>query len=338
MSESTLPDSFYVTNKVDFSKAVETGNLKNKSVVVTGGANGLGAGCVAAFAQAGAYVTILDLNEEKGSALTESLSKDGHHVQFIKADVSSFESQNAGFKSAISFHPHNSLDIVLTSAGINATSLRRWFEENIASSDPDPAAPPTTVLDVNLTGTFHTAHLALYYFHKTLLPAPQEGEPNNPSKQLIFFSSVAGYVPLNNVPDYQASKFGVRGLWKSIRHSVNILAPHTPFRTNLIAPTFIKTDMTAGVKPLLDRRGVQMGEVEDAVAGVLRVACDETVYGRAVVIASKDEEGKDRNFDFDDDWEGCDAGREVLGKIVDGTLGGLQGLGVERGLVYEPPN
>lgn len=48
-----LPETFYCTEKIDFSKDVDASNLKGKSVVVTGGANGLGAGSVKAFAEAG---------------------------------------------------------------------------------------------------------------------------------------------------------------------------------------------------------------------------------------------------------------------------------------------
>lgn len=249
-----------------------------------------------------------------------------YSVQFVKTDVTSFESQNAGFKSAIAFHPKNTLDIVLTSAGISAFSISTWLEDNIASADPEPTPPKTAVLDINLLGTFHSAHLALYYFRKTLSSSSEKTESQNPSKQLIFVSSLAGYVPLNNVCDYQATKFGVRGIWKSLRRSVDILASDTPFRTNLIAPTFIKTDMTASLEPLLTAKGLRMGSVDDVVAGVLRLACDETIFGRAIAIAASEKDDGDKNFDLDDDWEGLDAGRETRGKIIDGTIGGLQNL------------
>jgi 5'-hydroxyaverantin dehydrogenase len=52
-SASDLPSTFYCTNPIDFSKDVDTSNLKDKNVIVTGGANGLGAGCVTAFAEGG---------------------------------------------------------------------------------------------------------------------------------------------------------------------------------------------------------------------------------------------------------------------------------------------
>jgi predicted Rossmann-fold nucleotide-binding protein len=50
---SGLPESFYCTKPVDFSKPVDTSNVKDKNVIVTGGASGIGAACVKAFAEAG---------------------------------------------------------------------------------------------------------------------------------------------------------------------------------------------------------------------------------------------------------------------------------------------
>ena len=52
-NDSSLPESFRSTQKIDFNRPIETENLKNKNVIVTGGANGLGAGCVVAMARAG---------------------------------------------------------------------------------------------------------------------------------------------------------------------------------------------------------------------------------------------------------------------------------------------
>lgn len=93
---SDLPESFYYTQPINFTKVIDTNTLKDKSVIVTGGASGIGEGCVKAFAEAGcaqsvlkttglppntphsAYVTILDINEANGTALTKSLTEKGH--------------------------------------------------------------------------------------------------------------------------------------------------------------------------------------------------------------------------------------------------------------------
>ncbi|KAF2011940.1 NAD(P)-binding protein [Aaosphaeria arxii CBS 175.79] len=320
---SKLPETFYSTNKIDFSKPIDTSNLKEKSTIVTGGASGIGAGVVTAFAEAGAYVTILDRNEELGNALVEKLTAKGLHVQFTKVDIASFSSQTTGFKSAISFSPHKTLDIVVTSAGIStSTTSTKWLASNADNDDPEP--PSTATLDVNLTGSFYSAHLALHYFKKTTPEAAPEGDATPQSKQIIFISSLAGYLPARDALDYQASKFGVRGLWKSVRHSHDIVSEHTPFRTNLIAPTFINSPLIERIVPGLKAKGQGVGEVDDVVGGILRVACDEAIYGRAVAIPVRREVAGDRNFDLGDDWEGRDAGPGLVEGIVNGGLEGLQ--------------
>ncbi|KAF2730902.1 NAD(P)-binding protein [Polyplosphaeria fusca] len=318
-ANSKLPDTFHVTKRIDFAKAIDVRNLKDKSIIVTGGANGLGAGCVTSFAEAGAYVTILDINNELGSAHAEQLNSKGHHVKFVKTDTSSWPSQMDGFKAAIDFSPRKTIDIVLTSAGLTTKSVVGGWLDKVSSLSKDPEAPPTATIDVNLTGLYYSAHLALYYFKKTAKPGDQG------SKQIMFVSSLAGYLALNQVADYVASKYGARGLWRTLRYSPEILGEDMPrFRTNLVCPTYIKTDMTQSIQPILESMGIALGEVADVVAGVMRCACDESIEGRALAIAPGKESAGDRNFDLCDDWEGVEGGRELTEHIADGTIKGLE--------------
>lgn len=66
-----------ISDPVDFSKAIDTSRVKDKAALVTGGASGMGAGIVEALAQAGAYVTILDLNNEAGEKYARDLTAKG---------------------------------------------------------------------------------------------------------------------------------------------------------------------------------------------------------------------------------------------------------------------
>jgi 5'-hydroxyaverantin dehydrogenase len=222
----------------------------------------------------------------------------------------------------LSFSPNHTLDIVLACAGLGGNGIDVWLEQSLQNPDADPSPPSTAVLDVNFKGVFYSTHLALHYFKKSAK------SDDISSKQLIVVSSLAGYVPLDQATNYNGSKFGVRGLWKAIQHSTTILGKDGPkFRTNLVAPTFIRTNMTAAMEPTLLSIGIELGEVEDVSAGVMRLACDETISGRAIVIAAREKVAGDRNFDLQDDWEGLDGGREVLGKIMDGTLRSLELVG-----------
>lgn len=61
-SSSERPPSFYCTKPIDFSKPLDTSNLKDKSVIITGGANGIGLASATAFAEAGsAYYTSVNI-------------------------------------------------------------------------------------------------------------------------------------------------------------------------------------------------------------------------------------------------------------------------------------
>jgi 5'-hydroxyaverantin dehydrogenase len=131
-------------------------------------------------------------------------------------------------------------------------------------------------------------------------------------------------VPLWNTADYSASKYGVRGLWKSLTREKYVLSEDVMFRTNLIAPTYIRTDMTASFVARLEEAGMEVGEVGDAVEGVLRVVCDEEVYGRALAICKGEKRAGDRNFDLGDDWAGGDGGTEIVKAMREGALKNMQ--------------
>src|SRR2546426_6806301 len=75
--------------------------LKNRGVLVTGGASGLGAACVRLLAQAGAKVVIADLNSEIGETLAAELRGEGAGVFFACANVASEESLKAAVQTTI---------------------------------------------------------------------------------------------------------------------------------------------------------------------------------------------------------------------------------------------
>jgi 5'-hydroxyaverantin dehydrogenase len=240
-------------------------------------------------------------------------------IQFIKTDTTSWDSQLAGFKAAVEFAPNKTIDHVVTMAGLTTSTIVGKWLENACSTTEEPQAPDAKTINVNLYGLFYSTHLALYYFKKTAKPGDKS------PKHLILVSSLAGYVSLNQVADYVASKYGVRGLWRTIRYSPQILGDDMPrFRTNLICPTYIKTDMTKSAQPVLESMGITLGEIPDVVAGVMRCACDESIEGRAIAIGVAKKSAGDGNFDLCDDWEGFEGGRELISHIQDGTIKGLE--------------
>ncbi|MBL7971793.1 MAG: SDR family NAD(P)-dependent oxidoreductase [Prolixibacteraceae bacterium] len=95
-----------------------TGRVDKKIAIVTGGAQGFGAGIVENLMENGANVVIADLNEEKGKEFAESLNsgKGKNKAFFVKADVSNAASvENLVFRTVCEF---GGLDVFISNAGI----------------------------------------------------------------------------------------------------------------------------------------------------------------------------------------------------------------------------
>ncbi|KAI9727691.1 MAG: hypothetical protein M1828_005919 [Chrysothrix sp. TS-e1954] len=295
-----------VTSKIDFSKARDLTTIRALSVLITGGATGLGAAIVRGLCAQGACVTIADVNVEAGEELVAELMQDGSQAFFIKTDVTDWTSQTQAFKAAIANSGRQAVDLVIPCAGTPGVPVP--LQPHV-SLDEDPPPPQTITIDVTLTGVYYTTVLALHYFRlKTTSPHPH---PQS-KKHIIFIGSLASYLEVPPIGDYNAAKFGVRGLWKSLRREIAELG----IRSNLIAPTFLPTVQTQQVIPKLEAKGGRFGKLEDAVDAVLLLASDEAVDSRAIAV------GADGNFDLRDDYEGHDAGVEVLEYFKSGAFGG----------------
>jgi len=100
------------------------------------------------------------------------------------------------------------------------------FQTDIVADPAGPALKPNlTTMDINLTGLLYTVKLAIHYFRR---------QPVEPSRDrcLILKSSLAGYVDLPGSIQYNASKFGVRGVMRSLRRT----SWKESIRVNLVAP------------------------------------------------------------------------------------------------------
>jgi 5'-hydroxyaverantin dehydrogenase len=200
------------------------------------------------------------------------LIPDTCRVKFIQTDTTSWESQLAAFKVTLAW-TSSRLDIVIPNAGVGGVLNKASFS-GLSPLD-DPPKPPILPIEVNLNGVYYTAMLAVHYFN-----ARTSDDKFKP--QLCFVSSLAGYSDLPFSSDYAAAKWGVRGIWRSLRgeRGVNGLGGT---QTNLIAPTYIRTAMTAGFLQSLVDAGVKVGEVEDVAQAILRAIVDEGVDGKCTV-------------------------------------------------------
>ena len=195
-----------------------TNRFDGSTVLVTGGARGMGEAHVRGFVAEGARVVIADVLDEEGSALSEDL---GSAATYVHLDVSDEEQwQVAVTQTESTFGP---LHVLVNNAGISGvpaalvdTDLDVWHR----------------VLAVNLDGTF----LGI----KTAVPSMLRGGAGG---AIVNISSFAGLIGSPLIGAYAASKFAIRGLTKTAAME---LGPQG-IRVNSVHPGYIRTPLLEGI-------------------------------------------------------------------------------------------
>lgn len=164
-------------------------SFKDKTIVITGGAKGIGAGCAAVFHREGGNVVILDPDAETGKALSKKL---GDGSLFIKCDVSA--EKDVKMAMAQVHDKFGRLDVLVNNAGIL----------KYASVTETSAADWDAVMNVNVKGAFLCAKYAIPYMQE------------NGSGVVVNMSSVQAFVAQDRVAAYVTSKSALLGLTRSI--------------------------------------------------------------------------------------------------------------------------
>ena len=201
-------------------------DLKNKGVLVTGGASGLGAACVHLLSQAGAKVVIADLNGELGGALVKEL---GNAVIFVKTDVVDEESVEGAIDAAVT--TFGNLSVAINCAGIGVA------EKVLGKNGPSRLATFSTVIQVNLIGTFNVIRLAA--------AAMAENSPDAEGERgvIVNTASVAAFDGQIGQAAYSASKGGIVGMTLPIAREL----ARYGIRVMTIAPGLFDTPLLAGL-------------------------------------------------------------------------------------------
>jgi len=198
--------------------------LKGIGAIVTGGASGLGGATAKMLAQAGAKVTIFDLNEDVGQAHAMDIG-----VSFQKVNVSDEAAVGAALDAAQA--ANGVARVLINCAGI-APAIKTVGRENL----PHSAEIFAKTVTVNLVGTF----TMIAQFAARLAAAEPIGEERG---VIINTASVAAYDGQIGQAAYAASKGGVVGMTLPIARD---LAQHQ-IRVMTIAPGIFLTPMLLGL-------------------------------------------------------------------------------------------
>ncbi|OOQ88484.1 5'-hydroxyaverantin dehydrogenase [Penicillium brasilianum] len=246
--------------------------LKGKSVIVTGGANGMGEATARAFAAEGAFVTIADLDVARGERVAEELSP---NARFVKCNITSWEDQVSMFEAAITHSPHRSCDIVIANAGISRAS----GDDLWPLDDPDnvPVKPKLDIVNVNLIGTMYTWKLAVHYFRK-------QPDTEDRDRCFIMTGSMTAWIDSPANWQYTSTKYALRGLMRTARRNSH----EQGIRINYVAPCYIKSAIrSAEYEAQLISKGVEFAPQEDVAMCMMKLSTDRTINGHSLMITPR---------------------------------------------------
>lgn len=228
--------------------------LNNQVAIVSGGAQGIGYSIAQLFSKEGAHVVVLDINDEKGSQISNTIP----NSEFIYCDIA----RNSDIQDAVNtvIANHQKIDICVNNAGI----LRSGDVLDITEQDFDD------VIDVNLKGAFLLSQATARH-----MVLASHGS-------IINMSSVNGITAIPNILPYNVSKGGLDQLTRVMA----IALADSGVRVNAIGPGSIMTELLEQVmtdddkrRSILSRTPMgRCGTAEEVAKIALFLACHDSSY------------------------------------------------------------
>ncbi len=241
--------------------------VKDKIVILTGAASGIGRSTAILFAKEGAKQVLSDIDVKGGKETLEMVKKVGGDAIFLKCDVSKRNDVKEMVEKTI--ETYGRIDILINNAGV----VRVGQIEDMSEEEYD------LLLNVNLKGTYFCCHFAVPHLKQ------------QKSGVIINIASIAGRVGQRDHALYCSTKHGVRGMTKALALD---LAPYN-VRVNSVSPGATDTPMLVSdvtkqakdrglsydkVKKEFEEEGVmgRWASPEEIASGILFLACDDSSY------------------------------------------------------------
>tara|TARA_Y100000590_G_scaffold463358_1_gene629932 strand:- start:351 stop:1097 length:747 start_codon:yes stop_codon:yes gene_type:complete len=234
-------------------------DLKNRTAIITGGAQGFGLDIAKKFLTSGAKVRIWDVDENELKKVVKDLNNS--NLDFDIVDVSNFKNVHQIVED---FTKNSKIDILVNNAGITGSTTELWNYD---------VKEWNKIIDINLHGTF--------YCCKSIVPHMIK----NNYGRIVNIASVSGKDGNPNASAYSSSKAGVLGLTKSLGKE---LAKYN-IAVNAITPAGAKTRILDQMSKEHVQRMLSMVprgrflELEELSSMVCWLASEENSFSTAAV-------------------------------------------------------
>ena len=242
--------------------------LKDKVVLITGGAAGIGKATAQRFMEEGATVVICDVNQEAGEATVREL---GSNVHFYKVDVTDRQAVQGWVDDVAA--KYGRVDVLVNNAGIlRDNQLVKVKDGELVKQMPE--ADFDLVIAVNLKGVFNCTQAVAPYMI-------QQG-----GGVILNASSVVGLDGNFGQTNYVATKAGVIGMTKVWARELG----RYNIRVNAVAPGFIATEILSSMPDKIVERMKariplgRMGQPHDVADAYLFLASDEASFVSGAVL------------------------------------------------------
>jgi len=238
--------------------------LNNKVAIITGATRGIGKGIALKFAEQGANIAFTYVSsDEKARELETELQSYNIKAKGFKSNAGNYDEAQSLVQSVV--EEFGQIDVLINNAGITKDGLLMRMSEE----DWD------TIMEINLKSVFNMTKASLRTFLKQR------------NGSIINMSSIVGVQGNAGQSNYSASKAGIIGFTKSIAQEIG----SRNIRCNVIAPGFIKTEMTETLDEEVVNKWVENiplkrpGTTDDVANVCLFLATDMSSYVSGQVLS-----------------------------------------------------